>query len=62
MSLQSQDCFTSLFIFMSYTKENLLERLERAVDHRSEIRLEDRSYEMERDSFEYQCQSDRFSY
>ena len=32
------------------------------VDHRSEIRLEDRGYQMERDSFDYQCQCDRFNY
>ena len=32
-----------------------------AVDHRSEIRLEDRMYMGERESFDYQCQCDRFS-
>ena len=32
-----------------------------AVDHRQEIMLEDRGYRMDRESFDYQCQCDRFS-
>lgn len=47
---------TSLFIFMFELRDE-----PESVDHRLEMRLEDRSYRMERDSFEYQCQCDRFS-
>lgn len=32
-----------------------------AVDHRQEIMLEDRSYRMERESYEYQANCDRFN-
>lgn len=57
MLSQSQDCFTSLFIFMFELRDEPV-----SVDHRLEMRLEDRMYVFERDSFDYQCQCDRFSY